>query len=81
MKRTRIISLILVGGIIGVAVVRMFFLNSFQIMGWKIFWNNLSKIQFDMLQNVFESATFGKCLLGFIIGGILGALADKMLKK
>jgi hypothetical protein len=81
MRRTSIILLIITGGIIGVAVVRMFFLSSFQIMGWKIFWNNLSNIQFNMLRNVFESATFGKCLLGFIVGGILGALSGKMLKK
>ncbi len=80
MKKTKMILLIIAGGVIGVAVVRIFFLNSIQIMGWKLFWNNLSGIQLDMIKNLFESATFGKCLLGFITGGIAGAIVNKIVK-
>ena len=81
MKRTSMILLTIAGGIIGVAVVRIFFLNAFQVMGWKLFWNNLFNIHLSMIKHVFESATFGKCLLGFIIGGIIGAIVGKIFKN
>ncbi|PKP09093.1 MAG: hypothetical protein CVU09_12965 [Bacteroidetes bacterium HGW-Bacteroidetes-4] len=79
MKKNKVLLLALLGAIIGVAVVRMFFLNSIQIMGWKLFWNNLASLNFDMFENVFESATFGKSVLGFLIGGFLGILSSKKL--
>jgi hypothetical protein len=81
MKRNLIIILAIIGVIIGVAVVRLFLLNSFQILGWNLFWKNLSHLNFDMFKLVFKSATFGKCLLGSIIGGGVGVIAGYILNK
>ncbi len=81
MKKNKNILFALVGAIIGVAVVRMFFLSSFEIMGWKMFWNNLSAFNFDMFKHVFESATFGKSVLGFLIGGAIGYILPRFMKN
>lgn len=80
MKKNKVMLFALVGALIGVAVVRMFFLNSIQIMGWKLFWNNLASLNFEMFKNAFESATFGKSVLGFLIGGFFGVAGSRMLK-
>ncbi|MGE4288594.1 MAG: hypothetical protein AB7E36_07895 [Salinivirgaceae bacterium] len=80
MKKNKVLIFALVGAVIGVAVVRMFFLNSLQIMGWKLFWNNLASLNFEMFKNAFESATFGNSVLGFLIGGFLGILSSRLLK-
>lgn len=76
-----VIILAIVGGIIGVLIVRYFFLNQLQIIGWNLFWKNLSRLNFDMFKLVFKSATFGKCLLGFIIGAIAGGVIGKLASK
>jgi hypothetical protein len=80
MKKNKVLLFALLGAIIGVAVVRMFFLNNIQVMGWKLFWNNLASLNFDMFKNAFESATFGRSVLGFLIGGFLGILSSRVLK-
>ena len=81
MRSGSIILLGLVGGIIGVAVVRFFFLNPVQIMGWDLFWKNVSNLNFEMFKLIFKSATFGKCFIGFLVGAfaliILGAFASR----
>ena len=78
MKKNLIIVLALFGGVIGVAIVRFYFLNPLQIIGWNLFWQNLSHLNFDMFKLIFKSATFGKCLVGFLAGGAVGALAGFM---
>jgi len=78
----KIIILAVIGGIIGVAVVRLFLLNSIQIIGWNLFWNNLSHFSFNSFKFIFKSETFLKCFFGFIIGaGAGGALAVFLNKK
>jgi hypothetical protein len=82
MNRNSIVFILaLIGGILGVIVVRLFFLNPLQIMGWNIFWNNLSHLNFDLFKLIFKSATFGKCVFGFIAGcaagGIVGVIAKR----
>lgn len=81
MKNDLTILLAIIGAVLGVAVVRFFFLNPIQIAGWNLFWQNLSRFNFDMFKLIFRSATFGKCLVGFLIGGAAGALVGFMLKK
>lgn len=72
MKNPISIILAVAGGVIGVAIVRYYFMNTFEIIGWNLFWNNLSHLNFDMFKLIFKSATFGKCLVGFLIGGAAG---------
>lgn len=81
MKKNLIVILAIIGAIIGVAVVRLFFLNTFQIIGWNLFWKNLFHLNFDMFKLVFKSATFGKCVLGAIIGCGVGIAAGYIFKK
>lgn len=72
MSKSFIIFLAIAGAIAGVIVVRFIFLNDTQIIGWNMFWKQLSKLDFDMFKFAFKSATFGKCVIGFIAGGLLG---------
>jgi hypothetical protein len=81
MKSSTVALLAIIGGVVGVAVVRMFMLNYFQIVGWNLFWKNLSHFNFDMIKLVFKSATFGKCFLGFIIGAVAGGVLGAMVSK
>ncbi len=62
----------LLGGIVGVAIVRYLILDPLEIIGWTIFWNALSEGRIMNLDSVFGSATFLKCAGGFIVGGFLG---------
>ena len=75
--------LFLVGGVMGVLIVRSCFLNPIEIMGWHIFWSGLQKG--EMLfsaEMVIQSATFGKCVVGFLSGGFsLPALARLMQRS
>lgn len=64
------VLLFIVGGIFGVLVVRGFLLDSLQEIGWRLFWGGLSNGEMMDIGMVFESATFAKCLVGFIIGGL-----------
>ena len=81
MKNNLMIILIIAGAVLGVVAVRMFFLNSFQIIGWNLFWKNLSRLNFDLFRLVFKSATFGKCFLGAIIGAGAGGVVAFMMGK
>ncbi|MBN2546895.1 MAG: hypothetical protein JXB50_13930 [Spirochaetes bacterium] len=81
MKNNTVIILAIVGAVVGVIIVRLFFLNSIQVIGWNLFWKNLFRFNFDQFRLIFKSATFGKCLLGFLIGGGAGAAAGYFLNK
>lgn len=78
MKTNLMVILALAGGVVGVLIVRYYFLNPIQIIGWNLFWSNLSHFNFDLFKFIFKSATFGKCLVGFLVGGGIGALVGFM---
>lgn len=63
--------LFIAGGILGVLIVRGFFLNPLQEIGWRLFWTQLAEGNMMDVDLVFKSATFAKCLAGFIIGGFI----------
>lgn len=71
----------LVGAIAGVLIVRAIFLDPLQVMGWNLFWNSLSDGELMNPEVVFKSQTFMKCVVGFAIGGILGAWAGAAVQK
>ncbi len=66
-----------VGGILGVLIVRALFLDAIEQMGWAIFWEGLGKGKLggEDWSTVLRSATFAKCVCGFLVGSIAtGAL-------
>ena len=81
MRSSTVFILIIIGGIIGVAVVRMFFLNPIQIIGWNLFWRNVSNLNFEMFKLIFKSATFGRCFLGFLIGAVAAVVVGAMSSR
>ncbi len=81
MNKNLIIFLTIIGAIVGVAVVRLFFLNSMQILGWNLFWENLSKFNFDMFRLISKSETFRKCFFGGLIGGGIGVITGYIINR
>lgn len=76
-----IIIFAVIGAVIGVAVVRMFFLNSLEIVGWNLFWEYFTHFRIDMFRLIFKSATFGKFVTGSLIGACAGAVAGHYVRK
>src|ERR1700683_675714 len=61
-----------VGGILGVLLVRVFFLDPFEELGWRMFWEAIGdgrSMDFGMVVN---SAVFAKCLTGLVLGAGAG---------
>jgi len=73
-KRTWFIVSALVGGILGVLLVRGLFLDPIEEIGWRMFWEGLFNGQTMDMGTVVQSATFLKCLAGFVLGGGAGVL-------
>ena len=66
------LTLTIAGAVAGVLIVRAFFLDWTQIWGWNMFWDG-KMMNSDDLNTIFRSATFLKCVAGFIVGGVVGA--------
>ncbi|TYB32088.1 MAG: hypothetical protein FXF47_00450 [Candidatus Mcinerneyibacterium aminivorans] len=63
----------LIGGIIGLLIVRNFFLNPVQIAGWKMFWGSFPDAGLISIDTALSSKTFVKSALGFVIGAVVGS--------
>ena len=70
----------LIGSIAGVLIMRAFFLDFIQIMGWELFWNDLSDSKIMDAEMIFKSKTFLKCFAGGAVGGILGAILGNAIE-
>jgi hypothetical protein len=79
MKR---IYYILIGAVFGLLVVRGFFLDPVEEIGWRIFWDALFRGHISMrgMEEVIGSATFAKSMLGIGAGVVVGYLTSVGLK-
>jgi predicted DNA repair protein MutK len=73
---------IVVGALAGLLVVRSFMLEPIEEMGWRMFWRtfsegNIGRVNMEM---VFHSSTFGKSVVGVIVGGVVGFFAGKAFR-
>jgi hypothetical protein len=70
-----------VGALIGLLLVRSFMLDTFEEIGWRMFWDALFKgnISTKAIGRVVESATFAKSVIGMAVGGVIGLLAAILL--
>lgn len=75
------ILLFVVGGILGVLIVRAFFLDPVEELGWRMFWEGLSNARVMNSEMVLKSTTFAKCVAGFLVGGLALAVLGIFLKK
>ena len=66
---SRVLLGFIVGGIIGVAIVRAFFLDPIEQMAWSMFWQGVAHGDFMDSRTVLQSSTFLKCLTGFLLAG------------
>ncbi len=73
--------LLIIGAIVGVIIVRAFFLDPIQEMGWGIFWNGLSEGELMDVEMLFQSKTFLKCVVGAVAGGVIGLLLGSAIQK
>ena len=65
-------GLLLVGGVVGVLVVRYLLLDQVEVLGWRIFWSQLGEGNLMNVDTVFNSGTFWKCVAGYLVGGGAG---------
>jgi hypothetical protein len=79
MKR---VYVVLIGAILGLLIVRGFFLDAAEEIGWRIFWDALFRGHIGMrgFKEVAGSATFVKSILGIGIGAVAGYIASKSIK-
>lgn len=66
---SRVLLGFVVGGIIGVAIIRAFFLDPIEQMAWSMFWRGIAHGDLMDARTVFQSSTFLKCLAGFLLAG------------
>ena len=82
MQSTRAKVLIaLAGAILGVLIVRGFFLDPVEELGWRMFWEGAARGQTMNLETVLRSSTFAKSLVGFVLGGVSGLGVSALMKK
>jgi len=58
------------GGLLGVLLVRAFFLDLMEQMGWRMFWEGLGHGESMNWGMVLQSTTFAKSLAGFLLVGV-----------
>lgn len=78
-KNMRVIYFVLIGAVVGLLVVRGFFLDPAEEIGWRIFWDALFRGHVGMrgIREVMSSATFAKSMLGVTVGAVIGFIASK----
>ncbi len=72
----------LIGCIIGIVIVRAFFLDEIEVIGFDLFWESAKegKLSFDR-ETILNSSSFMKCCIGFIIGGLIGRAAQNSISE
>jgi len=75
------IFLFIIGGILGIAIVKVLFLTPLEEIGFRLFWNGLFQGRIMDLEMVFKSTTFFKCLVGFIAGGLVALFITNYINK
>ena len=72
---------VIVGAVVGLLFVRGFMLDTFEEIGWRVFWEALFKGNFSArgLRMAIESSTFTKSAIGMVTGGVLGLLATRFV--
>jgi len=71
-NRTRQVISLCVGAIVGVLLVRAFFLDPIEEIGWRMFWAAVGEGRSMDFGMVIKSATFAKCLAGLVLGAGAG---------
>jgi len=75
----------LIGFITGLLIVRAFFLDPIQVIGWDIFWNNIFGAESDLIrmnpEAVWGTKTFFKCAIGSSAGALFGLFAGSYLQE
>ncbi len=72
----------MIGALLGLLVVRGFFLDPVEEMGWRIFWDALFRGHIGVrgIKEVLQSATFAKSMLGIMSGALAGYLVSNNMK-
>lgn len=67
----------MIGAAFGLLVVRGFFLDPAEEIGWRVFWDALFRghIGIRGIREVVGSATFAKSMLGIGVGAVAGYMA------
>lgn len=76
---------LIIGAIAGVALVRIFLLDQFEVLAWELFWRDFFAGKLsgsaEEMNTILSSNTFLKCSAGFVLGGIIGFILPRFLRK
>ena len=79
----RLIFMIL-GAVFGVFFVKEFLLSTLEKVGWVVFWETMSRgmdLVIGALGIIARTTAASKCLIGAIVGALIGFLAKALLFK
>ena len=76
-QELKIIVGFMIGGVVGVVLVRAFFLNGLEELGWRLFWEGFLNGHLMNLGDVLNSSTFWKVFFGFLLCGFGGVLISQ----
>lgn len=76
---------LIIGAIVGVFLVRIFFLDQIETIAWELFWEEVFSGKFsgskEEMNTILSSNTFLKCSVGFVLGGFIGFILPRFLQK
>lgn len=65
------------GSLLGLLIVRVFLLDTLELIGWHAIWDHVGKggsLSSNDVDMIIHSSTFAKCITGMLLGGLLGVL-------
>lgn len=81
LKGVSIFGYAFIGGLLGLFVVRLFFLDALEVMGFDVFWKRLMLGEQISMEFVRVSIAFWQLGVGFIVGAVLGGWAGLQFIK
>lgn len=72
---------VIIGAVVGLALVRAFMLDTLEQIGWRIFWDAVFNGHFGTgwIERVIKSSTFTKSVIGMAAGGLVGFIVSTQL--
>ena len=73
----------LLGAFLGLFIVRSFMLDILEELGWHAFWEEFGRGTLTgeyIFGTVLQSATFGKCFIGMVVGGVVAVIITMFYK-
>lgn len=75
---------IIFGSLLGLLVTRFVVLDEIEVVGWNLFWEYIRRGKLFSsadINTITHSATFAKCTISMLLGGVVGLLIIRLYQK